>query len=305
MKSSQSNAEVAQLRGVTKVYPRGVVALKGIDLDLRAGEITTLLGPNGAGKTTAIKILLGLAAPTSGTAMVFGGDPRKATHRTRTGAMMQVAKVPETLRVKEHIQIFRSYYPNPLAYEATLHATGIEALEKRLFGTLSGGEKQRVMLALALCGNPDLLFLDEPTVGLDVDSRHMLWQCIRNARAEGRAVLLTTHYLEEAEMLADRVVVINHGAVIADGSVTDIRKRVGLKRIRCHTSLALPALTAMRDVASVRAADGSVEIMTSQAESVARELLSRDDTLSNLEIMGAGLEAAFLELTRENAAGAA
>jgi ABC-2 type transport system ATP-binding protein len=290
--------KIAELRGVTKVYRKGVTALKAIDLDLRAGEITTLLGPNGAGKTTAIKILLGLAAPTSGTAVVFGGDPRKAVHRTRTGAMMQVAKVPETLRVKEHIQIFRSYYPQPLSYEATLQATGIEAFERRLFGTLSGGEKQRVMLALALCGNPDLLFLDEPTVGLDVDSRHMLWQCIRNARAEGRAVLLTTHYLEEAEMLADRVVVINHGTVIADGSVAEIRRRVGLKRIRCHTALPLPALAAMHDVSSVRAEEGGVEIMTSEAETVARELLSRDNTLSNLEITGAGLEAAFLELTR-------
>jgi ABC-2 type transport system ATP-binding protein len=297
---------IAELRGVTKRY-RGarVPALDNISLGLRAGEITTLLGPNGAGKTTAIKILLGLAAPTSGTAVVFGGDPRKATHRARTGAMMQVAKVPETLRVSEHIQIFRSYYPRPRSYEATLHATGLKALEKRLFGTLSGGEKQRVMLALALCGNPDLLFLDEPTVGLDVDSRHMLWQCIRQARADGRAVLLTTHYLEEAQMLADRVVVINHGKVIADGSVGEIRKRVGLKRIRCQTTLAVPVVEAMHDVASVRADGETLEIMTASAESVVRDLLARDGTLSGLEITGAGLEAAFLELTRQRATEAA
>jgi ABC-2 type transport system ATP-binding protein len=208
--------------------------------------------------------------------------------------------VPETLRVREHIRIFRSYYPQPMSYEATLAATGIEALEQRLFGTLSGGEKQRVMLALALCGNPDLLFLDEPTVGLDVDSRHMLWNCIRDARAHGRAVLLTTHYLEEAEMLADRVVVLNHGRIIADGSVAEVRKRVALRRIRCHTSLPLEALRAIDDVASARSEGNAVEIMTQSAEDVVRVLLARDQALSSLEISSAGLEDAFLALTRQD-----
>ncbi len=293
-----TRAIVAELRGVTKSYARGQLALAGIDLQLNAGEITTLLGPNGAGKTTAIKIMLGLAAPSSGTAVVFGGDPRRARNRVRTGAMMQIAKVPETLRVREHVQIFRSYYPNPMSYEDTLRATGIEALEKRLFGTLSGGEKQRVMLALALCGNPDLLFLDEPTVGLDVDSRHTLWSCIRHARSQGRAVLLTTHYLEEAEMLADRVIVLSKGRIIADGSVQDVRKRVALRRIRCQTSLPLDALRAIEHVASVKSEGENVEIMTQSAEDVVRVLLARDQGLSALEITGAGLEDAFLALTR-------
>ena len=289
---------VAELRGVTKSYTRGQLALGGVDIRLHGGEITTLLGPNGAGKTTAIRIMLGLAAPTNGIALVFGGDPRKARNRVRTGAMMQIAKVPETLKVREHIRIFRSYYPKPMSYEETLHATGIEALEHRLFGTLSGGEKQRVMLALALCGNPDLLFLDEPTVGLDVDSRHTLWSSIRQARAQGRAVLLTTHYLEEAEMLADRVVVLNHGKVIADGSVAEVRKRVALRRIRCHTMLPLEAVRAIRDVASARSEGVGVEIMTQCAEDVVRELLARDPALTALEITGAGLEDAFIALTR-------
>ena len=292
-------ATVAELRGVTKSYARGRQALAGVDVQLSAGEITTLLGPNGAGKTTAIKIMLGLAAPTSGTALVFGGDPRRARNRVRTGAMMQIAKVPETLRVREHIRIFRSYYPHPMSHEATLAATGIEALEQRLFGTLSGGEKQRVMLALALCGNPDLLFLDEPTVGLDVDARHMLWSCIRDARAHGRAVLLTTHYLEEAEMLADRVVVLNHGRIIADGSVQEVRKRVALRRIRCHTSLPMEALRAIDNVASARREGDAVEIMTQSAEDVVRVLLARDHALSSLEVSSAGLEDAFLALTRQ------
>jgi ABC-2 type transport system ATP-binding protein len=213
--------------------------------------------------------------------------------------MMQVSKVPETLRVGEHIRIFRSYYPQPLSFDETLHATGIESLQHRLFGRLSGGEKQRVMLALALCGNPDLLFLDEPTVGLDVASRRALWDCIRLARAHGRAVLLTTHYLEEAEMLADRVVVLHKGQVIEDGSVQQVRKRVALRRIRCRTRLPLEMVRTIQDVATSRRDGGTTEIMTADAERVVRELLDRDDSLSGLEITGAGLEDAFLELTRE------
>src|SRR5688572_22847891 len=253
---------IAELKGVTKQYKGSVTALNAVDLQLRGGEITSLLGPNGAGKTTAIKILLGLAAPTRGTVRVFGGDPRRSHNRVRTGAMMQVAKVPENLRVREHINIFRSYYPNPLDLNETLAITEIEPLAHRLFGTLSGGERQRVMLALALCGNPDLLFLDEPTVGLDVDARRALWNCIRTARAQGRAVLLTTHYLEEAEMLADRVIVLSKGRVIADGSVQEVRKRVALRRIRCQTTLPLDALRAIENVASAKSEGDSVEIMT-------------------------------------------
>ena len=289
----------AELRGVDKEYRGGIVALRGLDLELLAGQITTLLGPNGAGKTTAIKIMLGLAAPTRGTARVFGGDPRRAENRVRTGCMMQVAKVPETLRVKEHIEIFRSYYPNPMSYASALEATGIAPLQKRLFGTLSGGEKQRVMLALALCGNPDLVFLDEPTVGLDVDSRRALWNCITLAKSEGRAVLLTTHYLEEAEMLADRVVVLNHGSVIADGTVDQIRQRVALRRIRCNTQVPVDVIRSFTDVTSVHNDGATTEIMTASAEYITRELLRRDESLSALEITGAGLEDAFLALTAD------
>jgi ABC-2 type transport system ATP-binding protein len=154
------------------------------------------------------------------------------------------------------------------------------------------------MLALALCGNPDLLFLDEPTVGLDVDARRALWGCIRTARTQGRAVLLTTHYLTEAEALADRVVVLNHGSIIADGTVAEVQRRVSLRRIRCNTSISADTIRSFGDVTSVKVEGANVEIMTASAESVARELLERDGGLSDLEITGAGLEEAFVELTR-------
>lgn len=219
----QHPAAPAELRAATVKYD-GVVAVDAIDLALEPGRITVLLGPNGAGKTSAIKLLLGLLAPAAGRARIFGLDPRRLAARRRIGVMMQVGKVPETLRVQEHIDTFRSYYPHPLSRPALVAAAGLQGLERRLYGTLSGGERQRVLFALALVGNPALLFLDEPTVGMDVMSRRDFWTRIRALRDNGRAVLLTTHYLEEAEALADRIVVLDHGQVVADGTPAEIRR---------------------------------------------------------------------------------
>jgi ABC-2 type transport system ATP-binding protein len=215
---------VAELRGVTKHYG-DIQALRGIDLEIGRGEILALLGPNGAGKTTAVRILLGLLKPTSGHAAIFGSSPESMAAKLRRGALLQVAKVPETLQVREHIDLFASYYRDPLPLAETIDAAGLKGVENRLFGDLSGGQKQRVLFALALCGNPDLLFLDEPTVGLDVESRRALWNRIRAFRARGGSVLLTTHYLDEADALADRVAVINQGRIVAEGAPSEIKAR--------------------------------------------------------------------------------
>jgi ABC-2 type transport system ATP-binding protein len=212
----------AEFTKVTKNYGM-VEALRGLDLTIRPGELVALLGANGAGKTTAVRALLGLSKPTSGEVRVFGGDPRDARSRTRIGALLQVARVPETLRVREHIHLFSSYYPNPRPIDEVIEAAGLQGLEKRKFGQLSGGQQKRVLFALALCGNPDLLVLDEPTVGLDVEARRALWKQIRAFLAGGRSVLLTTHYLPEAEALADRVVVIHKGVVKAEGTPREIK----------------------------------------------------------------------------------
>ncbi|HEV7767010.1 MAG TPA: ABC transporter ATP-binding protein [Thermoanaerobaculia bacterium] len=212
----------AQFSRVTKNYGM-VEALRGLDLTIRPGELVALLGANGAGKTTAVRALLGLSKPTSGEVRVFGGDPRDARSRTRIGAVLQVARVPETLRVREHIHLFSSYYPNPRPIDDVIQAAGLEGLEKRKFGQLSGGQQKRVLFALALVGNPDLLVLDEPTVGLDVEARRSLWKQIRAFIAGGRSVLLTTHYLAEAEALANRVVVIHKGTVMAEGTPYEIK----------------------------------------------------------------------------------
>jgi ABC-2 type transport system ATP-binding protein len=223
---SEQNMSVAELHGVTKRYG-AIDALRGIDLTMERGELLALLGPNGAGKTTAVRILLGLARADSGTAAVFGCAPASQEAKLRRGALLQVAKVPETLRVREHIELFSSYYPHPLPLSETISAAGLKGVENRLFGDLSGGQKQRVLFALAICGNPELLFLDEPTIGLDVEVRRGLWVHIRDFVSNGGSVLLTTHYLQEADALADRVAVINRGRIMIEGTPAEIKGRAG------------------------------------------------------------------------------
>jgi ABC-2 type transport system ATP-binding protein len=294
-----SSRIIASLKGVSKNYG-DVRALKNVDLGIRAGELLALLGPNGAGKTTAVRLLLGLAKPSSGSVNIFGGNPVDAEFRRRTGAMLQVAKVPETLKVREHIDLFSSYYPHPLPLAETLAIAGIEQIKNRNFGELSGGQRQRVLFALAICGDPDLLFLDEPTVSLDVEARRLLWEEIRKLVERGKTVLLTTHYLQEADELADRVVVINQGAIIAEGTPGEIKAKTAGKKIRCVTRIPVDVISSLPQVLKVSHDRGALEIQVSEAEPVMRELLRQDSQLSGLEISSAGLEDAFLALTQED-----
>ena len=299
--TTRANGIVASLEHVSKNYGP-VKALSGVNFQVRAGEVVALLGPNGAGKTTAVKLLLGLLQPNSGKVRVFGGDPINPENRMRTGAMLQVGRVPETLRVREHIDLFSSYYQKPLPSGEVLAAGGLEKLSDRKFGDLSGGQKQRVLFALALCGDPDLLFLDEPTVGLDVEARRMLWEEIRQIVRRGKTVLLTTHYLQEADALADRVAVINKGEIIAEGTPAEIKAQTAGKKIRCVTRLSLGAVRELPGVTEAKEDREAIEIHATEAELVVRELLARDATLSGLEVSSAGLEDAFLALTRDASA---
>jgi ABC-2 type transport system ATP-binding protein len=299
LQRARSATVVASLQAVSKNYDK-IRALRNVNFTVRAGEVLALLGPNGAGKTTAVKLLLGLMQPNSGKARVFGGDPTNPQNRMRTGAMLQVGKVPETLRVREHIDLFSSYYPKPMPLAEVLAAAGLEKLRDRKFGDLSGGQRQRTLFALAICGNPDLLFLDEPTVGLDVEARRALWEEIRRLVERGKTVLLTTHYLEEADALADRIAVINQGEIIAEGTPAEIKAQTSGKRIRCITELSLNSLLQIPGVTDARQDREAVEINAREAESVVRALLARDPSLSGLEITSAGLEEAFLALTHDN-----
>src|ERR1700719_4595548 len=298
LETANSDPSVASLENVNKNYG-SVRALHGVDFRVRAGEVVALLGPNGAGKTTAVKLLLGLLQPNTGKVRVLGGDPTNPENRMRTGAMLQVGRVPETLRVREHIDLFSSYYQNPMPAPAVLGAAGLQNLSERKFGDLSGGQRQRVLFALAICGDPDLLFLDEPTAGLDVEARRMLWDEIRRMVSRGKTVLLTTHYLQEADALADRVAVINQGEIIAQGTPNEIKAKTSGKRIRCITSLSVNALRQIPGVTEAKEDREAVELHAIEAEPVVRELLARDAQLCGLEVTSAGLEEAFLALTRD------
>ncbi len=292
---------LASLSGVYKKFGK-IAALDGIDLQVRAGELLAVLGRNGAGKTTAINLLLGALRSDSGTVEVLGGKPTELAVRQRIGVMLQSTELPETLKVGELLEQVRGYYPSPRSSAECIVLAGLDGLLDRRYGKLSGGQQRRVQFALAICGNPQLLFLDEPTTGLDIDARQGLWKSVRELVAGGSAVLLTTHYLEEAEALADRVAVMANGRVIAEGDIAEIRRRVIQQRVRCITSQSESTIADWADVSATRSVDGRIEIMTSTPEAIVRRLLAGDDRLSELEVGRAGLADAFVELTAEEPA---
>ena len=291
---------IVQLEGVHKRYG-AVEALAGLDLTVRRGEVLALLGSNGAGKTTAVSVMLGLVKADAGEATVFGRRPGDLAARRHIGAMLQSAGVPETLRVHELLRLFASYYPAPMTVDEVALLAGIGELLPRAYGKLSGGQQRRVQFALALVGRPSILFLDEPTVGLDVQARQAFWQVVRAQVGSGCAVLLTTHYLEEAEALADRVAVIGRGRVIEEGTVDALRARSGQRRIRCRTAFAPELLGSWPGVLQARAEAGRVELQCDRAEDVLRQLLALDPDVSELEVIRGGLAERFIELTEEMA----
>ncbi len=288
---------LASLRGVGKRYG-GVAALDGLDLTLRAGQVTSLLGANGAGKTTAVGLLLGLLEADRGTVEVFGQAPGSARVRMLTGAMLQSAGLPERLKVRELLDLVRSYFPDPRSLADCTALAGLDGLLDRRYGRLSGGQQRRVQFALAICGRPKLLCLDEPTTGLDIEARQGLWRAIRELVADGSAVLLTTHYLEEAEALSDRVAVVDRGRLVAGGTVAEIRSHVSQRRIRCVTAIEAGSVLQWPGVRDAVREGDALRIVAETAEPVVRRLLDADPALQELEVQRAGLADAFLEITR-------
>jgi ABC-2 type transport system ATP-binding protein len=289
------------LQGLTKSFrgPHGVVrAVREVDLTVEPGETVALLGPNGAGKSTTIDMLLGLLEPDEGRATLFGKPPREAVAAGRTGVMLQTGSLIRDLSVRELLDMVASLYPVPLPVAEALVLTGIEEIADRRTQKLSGGETQRVRFAMALVTNPDLLVLDEPTVAMDVEGRRAFWTTMRELASRGKTVLFATHYLEEADAYADRVVLMAHGNVVADGAPTEIKAMVGARRIRA--TLPGPAVGDLAQLEGVTRAERhgeTVVLACADSDRAIRALLARYPAARDIEIAGAALEEAFLELT--------
>ncbi|SFN15760.1 ABC-2 type transport system ATP-binding protein [Pseudonocardia ammonioxydans] len=279
------------LEGVSRRYG-ATVALDGVDLALEPGSLTGLLGPNGAGKSTLVNLVAGLRRADSGTVRLFGGDPRDAANRVALGTTPQQTGLPETLRVGEVLRLVSGHFPDPVPTGELLERFGLAGLERRQTGGLSGGQKRRLAVALAFCGRPRLVLLDEPTTGLDVEGRRVLWDAVREFHAGGGTVLLTTHYLDEIETLAERVVVLSGGRIRADGDVDTIRGAVRRSRVTLRAAL-LPDLPGIEHTER----DGDRWVLhTADADALVRDLVTSGAAFSDLGVARASLEEAFLTL---------
>ncbi len=289
------------LSGLAKTFraPSGAVrAVRGVDLRIAPGETVALLGPNGAGKTTTIDMMLGLLPPDAGDVTLFGMAPQAAVAAGSVGAMLQTGQVINDLTVREIVGVMGSLYPDPLPVDEVLELTGMEPLARRRTQKLSGGQSQRLRFALALVANPDLLVLDEPTVAMDVEARRSFWATMRRFTARGTTVVFATHYLEEADEFADRVVLMAHGRIVADGPSTEIKARVGMRTIRATLpDVAVTALAALPGVAAADRRGAAVALTSSDSARALRSLLRAHPGARDIEITGAGLEEAFLEIT--------
>ena len=286
-----------EIRGLAKSYGP-IEAVRGIDVEVAPGETVALLGPNGAGKSTTIDMLLGLLDPDEGSVSVFGSPPREAVDRGSVGAMLQSGALLRDLTARELVSMMASLYPAALSVGDVLELTGIASFADQRTQKLSGGQTQRVRFAVALVSNPDLLVLDEPTAALDVEGRHAFWATMRDFTADGRTVLFATHYLEEADAFADRVVLMAHGAIVADGPPNEIKAMVGTRTIRA-TLPDVPAeeLERLPGVGHASRRGEAVVLACTDSDQALRALLEGYAGARDIEVSGAGLEEAFLQLT--------
>jgi ABC-2 type transport system ATP-binding protein len=286
-----------EIHGLAKSFG-AVQAVRGIDLDIARGETVALLGPNGAGKSTTIAMIVGLAHPDLGSVAVFGSTARDAVKAGRIGVMLQTDGLLRDLSVRELVDMAASLYPNPLGVDEVLELTGIRELAGQRTERLSGGQAQRVRFALALVPDPGLLVLDEPTVGMDVAARHGFWTTMRAFAARGRTVLFATHYLEEADAYADRIVLMAHGRIVADGPATEIKATVGRRTIRATLpDVSVDRLTLLPGVALADRHGASILLVCTDADAALRALFAAYPTARDIEVLGADLDQAFLELT--------
>jgi ABC-2 type transport system ATP-binding protein len=291
------------LTGLSKSFGP-VRAVRGVDLSIAHGEIVAVLGPNGAGKSTTIDLLLGLARPDAGTVSVFGQAPDAAIASGEIGAMLQVGQLIRDLTVRELVSMMAALYPHPLGVDEALELTGITDVAGRRTQKLSGGQTQRMRLAVALVSNPNLLVLDEPTVAMDVESRRAFWTSMRAFAATGKTVVFATHYLDEADANADRIVLMANGRIVADGPTTEIKAMVAVRTIRATLPEDGPSATSaeLADLPGVSAVErhgDAVTLTCPDSDTALRALLAAHPAARDIEVRGGGLEEAFLELTGE------
>ncbi len=286
--------------GLTKSYGP-VRAVSGVDLTIAPGETVALLGPNGSGKSTMMDMVLGLCRPDRGSVSVFGASPAAAVRSGWVSGMLQAGFPPDLLKVREYVTLVASYYPRSLGVDEVLRMTGADHLAERWTKKLSGGQAQRVRLAAALVGNADLLVLDEPTAGIDVEGRRECWQVMRGVAAQGKTIIFATHYLEEADAVADRIVLIAHGRIVADGSATEIKSRAGVRSIRATLShVEVESLRSLTGVVAAERHGDAVVLSCSDADRALAALFMKFPEVRNVEAGGGSLEEAFLELTTKN-----
>ncbi|MYS83391.1 ABC transporter ATP-binding protein [Embleya scabrispora] len=298
----QTTAPAVALSGVRKSFG-DLRAVDGLDLELRQGETVALLGPNGAGKSTTLDLLLGLSRPTEGTVALFGGDPRDAIRLGRVGAMLQSGGLMPDVTVGEMVKLARDLHPRPLPQAQVLRRAGIEDLVGKNVAKLSGGQAQRVRFAVAIAGEVDLIVLDEPTTGMDVDSQQRFWGSMREQAELGRTVLFATHYLEEADNVADRVLVLHRGRLLADASAAQIKARAGLRRIAFDLTETVeryePTLRALPGVVQLELGGNTVRIRSDDADETVAAIYAAGLRPRGLEVAGLGLEQAFLAITQQ------
>ncbi len=286
---------VASLSQVSK-RRGGRTILADMSLAVRAGEVTALLGPNGAGKSTLVGLITGHLDTDAGQALLFGLPPRALAARARMGVMMQSAGLPEQLTVAETLAQFAGYYPRARPVAELLAVAGLTDLARRRCDALSGGQARRVQFACAIAGVPDLLVLDEPTTGMDGDARHTLWATVRSAADAGAAVLLTTHHLDEADALADRILVISDGRIVADAAPAEVKAAAAGSTIRCRSGLADAQIAALPGVRGVHRQGADAVVRSADAVATTRALLSADSMLADLSIAAASLDEAVADL---------
>ncbi|MCW8878267.1 MAG: ABC transporter ATP-binding protein [Kangiellaceae bacterium] len=294
-----SGLTIAKIQNLSKSFVK-LKALNSISMQLQAGKVISVLGPNGAGKTTLINLMLGRLAPDQGEIDIFGYQPGDINLKRLCGAMLQISNLPETLTIREHIELFQSYYAEPMSYQKVISLAGLENIENRKSKDLSGGQKQRLLFALSICGNPKLLFLDEPSVGMDVSARKSLWLAIESLKKEGTSIVLTTHYLEEADQLSDEIIMLNQGRIIHQGTPESIKAKTQHKKIRFTSNLEPHQFAALVGVIKVEKAKDLIEVQSNTPEKTLREIFSITSDIANLSVSGALLEDAFIALNESH-----